>query len=242
MMCSAIGAQVLPHFDVASVKPGKAEGGQFSIVVEEGSRFVALNATPKRLIEFAYSLMDNEVVEGANWINSATFDLLAKPDGPPVPVSERGAIMRKGGPYRLMVRSLLADRFHLKTHMERREMTVYDLVVAKRGFLLQPATNTKGIRLGTGMISGQLTLDTLAQGLTRQLGRTVNNRTGLTGTYDLTLNYEPVTSGAADETATSAEKPSIFTAVDTQLGLKLEARKEMVEVLIIDDIQRPSEN
>ena len=70
------------------------------------------------------------------------------------------------------------------------------------------------------------------------------NRTGLTGTYDLTLNYEPVTVGAlsTDETATSTAKPSIFTAIDTQLGLKLKARKEMVEVLIIDDIQRPSEN
>jgi len=250
MICNVIRAQTEsanppnPHFDVASVKPAKPEGGPFSIVVEESGRFVALNATPKRLIEFAYSLMDNDVAAGANWIDSATFDVLAKPEGPPVPANERGAIMRKGGPYRLMVRSLLADRFQLKTHRERRESTVYDLAVAKRGFLLQPATDIKGIRLGTGMIGGQMTLDTLTQGLTRQLGRTVINRTGLTGTYDLTLHYEPLTAGApnTDETAPSTDKPSIFTAIDTQLGLKLEARKEMVEVLMIDSIQRPSEN
>jgi len=250
MICNVLRAQMesanppSPHFDVASVKPGKPEGGQFSIVVEESGRFVARNATPKRLIEFAYSLMDNEVAGGANWIDSTTFDIFAKPEGPPVPASERGAILRKGGPYRLMVRSLLADRFQLKTHIERRESTVYGLVVAKRGFLLQPAIDIKGMRLGTGMIGGQITLDTLAQVLTRQLGRTVNNRTGLTGTYDLTLHYEPVTAGAlnTDETATSTDRPSIFTAIDTQLGLKLEARKEMVDVLTIDNIQRPSEN
>ena len=250
VMCSDIRAQTesanppSPHFDVASVKPAKPEGGPFSIVIEESGRFVARNATPKRLIEFAYSLIDNEVAGGANWIDSATFDVLAKPEGPPVPASERGAIMRKGGPYRLMVRSLLADRFRLRTHMERRELTVYDLVVAKRGFLGQPATDIKGMRLGTGMIGGQITLDVLAQVLTRQLGRTVNNRTGLTGTYDLTLHYEPVTAGAlnTNEAATSTDRPSIFTAIDTQLGLKLEARKEMVEVLMIDGIQRPSEN
>src|SRR6185437_9807028 len=93
MMCNVAHAQS-PQFDIASVKPGKPEGGQFSIVVEESGRFVASNATPKRLIEFAYSLMDNEVAGGANWIDSATFDVLAKPEGPPVPVSERGAIMR----------------------------------------------------------------------------------------------------------------------------------------------------
>src|SRR5262249_16083127 len=136
MMCNAIRAQAPsvdaldPSFDVASVQPSKPEGGQFSIVVEESGRFVALNATPKRLIEFAYSLMDNEVAGAANWINSATFDVLGKPEGPPVPVSERGGIMRKGGPYRLMVRSLLAERFQLKAHIERRELPVYDLVVA----------------------------------------------------------------------------------------------------------------
>lgn len=233
-----------PRFDVASVKPGKPDGGQFSIVVEESGRFVALNATPKRLLEFAYSLTDNEVAGGPNWIDSATFDVLAKPEGPPAPASEHGAMMQKGGPYRLMVRLLLADRFQLRTHTERMELTVYDLVVAKRGFLLQPATDIKGMRLGLGMIGGQISLDTLAQVLTRQMGRTVNNRTGLTGTYELSLHYEPLTAAAlnTDETAASTDRPSIFTAIDTQLGLKLEARKEMVEVLIIDNVQRPSEN
>lgn len=250
LVCNVIWAQQQsallsdPRFDVASVKPSKSEGSQFSVVVEQSGRFVALHATPKRLIEFAYSLGDNEIVGGANWISSATFDMVAKPAGPQVPVNEPGAMMRKGGAYRLMVQSLLADRFQLKTHLERRALLVYDLVVAKRGFLLQPATDIKGMRLGTGMIGGQVTLDSLAQVLTRQLGRTVSNRTGLTGTYDLTLNYEPVTAGTfnRDETTTSTDKPSIFTALDTQLGLKLEARKEMVEVLMIDNIQRPSEN
>jgi uncharacterized protein (TIGR03435 family) len=250
MMCDVVHAQMPPanppnpRFDVSSVKPAQPNGGQFSIVVEESGRFVALNATPKRLIEFAYSLMDNDVAGGANWIDSATFNVLAKPEGPTAAVSEHGAMMRKGGPYRLMVQSLLADRFQLKTHMKPRELTVYDLVVAKRGFLLQPATDIKGIRLGPGMIGGQITLDTLAQVLTRQVGRNINNHTGLTGTYNLTLQYEPVTAGALNtgETAASTDRPSIFTAIDTQLGLTLEARKEMVEVLMIDNIQHPSDN
>jgi bla regulator protein BlaR1 len=188
--------------------------------------------------------MDNEVAGGANWIDSETFDVLAKPEGPPAPIGERGAMMRKGGPYRLMVRSLLADRFQLKTHIEPRELSVFDLVVAKRGFLLKAATDNKGMRLGPGMIGGQISLDTLAQVLTRQVGRIVNNRTSLNGTFDLTLHYEPVTAGAlnTDGSATSTDKPSIFTAIDTQLGLKLEPRKEMVEVLMIDNIQSPSGN
>jgi uncharacterized protein (TIGR03435 family) len=110
--------------------------------------------------------------------------------------------------------------------------------------LLQPATDIKGMRLGPGMIGGQLTLDTLAQVLTRQAGRTINNHTGLAGTYDLTLQCEPIAAGALNtgETAASTDRPSIFTALDTQLGLKLVARKEKVEILMIDNIQHPSDN
>jgi uncharacterized protein (TIGR03435 family) len=163
-----------------------------------------------------------------------------------------------------MLVPVLEDRCTLKFHRETRELTVYTLVVAKGEPTLQPSKpagsetnqaaprNTMAIGdKGFTMAGRAASMTTIARMLSLQLGSSVVDKTGLTGTYDYTLEFSPE-SGASmpmmrprdgrDSPATEAHAPSIFTAVQEQLGLKLEAKKEPVDVVVIDHIEQPSAN
>lgn len=143
-----------------------------------------------------------------------------------------------------MLQSLLAGRFHLRAHTEQRPMPVYQLVIAKGGPKLKQAAQAdidKSRIVGgdAGMIEAvgaQLT--PLPSLLSREVGRPVIDRTGLSGRYDFTLNYVPATRAAADATG----GPSLFTALEEQLGLRLKAAREPMEVLVIDSVQLPTAN
>lgn len=143
-----------------------------------------------------------------------------------------------------MVQKLLADRFHLKAHLEQREMPVYDLVVAKGGPKLKEATAEEASKsMLRGAVPGKIEcvsmpLSTLPVFLNRELGRPTVDKTGLTGAYDFTLEFVPAAKAATDETG----GPSIFTAVEEQLGLKLEPAKEPMDVLVVDSIEQPAAN
>ena len=100
------------HFEVASVKPSAPDGGVFSLGLQPGGMLTGKNVTVKRLIMYAYSLPENQIVGGPGWINSTPFDLVGKQDAPTA--ADRESWMRPGGPYRLMLQSLLADRFQLR--------------------------------------------------------------------------------------------------------------------------------
>lgn len=153
-----------------------------------------------------------------------------------------------------MFQKLLADRFKLAVHWEMRELPVYALIVAKKGSKLQPAketsqgsgTSAHSSRSGSQFTAKGVTLPELAQALSqelfRELGRDIIDKTEIKGRYDLTLNWTP-DAGAATDAASSADSgPSIFTAVQEQLGLKLEPAKAPVQVLVIDHAEMPSEN
>jgi uncharacterized protein (TIGR03435 family) len=163
-----------------------------------------------------------------------------------------------------MLQALLTDRFKLTLHRETKELPVYELIIANSGSKLQEAkpgeTYPNGIKdlsgrataglikMGPGAITGQgVPIASLARQLTQQLGRIVVDKTGLTGTYDFTIKWPPVASQAATggqqgNPSPEGSESSIFTAIQDQLGLKLESQTAPVEVLVIDHAEQPTQN
>jgi uncharacterized protein (TIGR03435 family) len=238
-----------PAFEVASIKPGDPDSQVFRIGSLPGGRFAANNASLKMLIQTAYDVRGHQISGGPNWLDSAKFDIDAKPDSAtPIPPGPAG-----GPQMRLMIQSLLEDRFRLKVHRESREEPVYELVVAKGGPKLQPATDSlkqqqRGMRMGRGQLTGTAApVSILVAQLSQQLGRSVIDKTGLAGQYDFELKWTPEIgqsqSGPTDAVpAPDLTGASLFTAIQEQLGLKLESTKGPVEVLVIDSAEKPSEN
>jgi uncharacterized protein (TIGR03435 family) len=156
-----------------------------------------------------------------------------------------------------MLRQILAERFGLVAHRETRELPVYALSVAKGGpklkeSVIDPSVSANarrggGVRMSMGMIAAhECTIPYFLSMLSRQLGRSIIDRTGLAGNYDFTLRWSPdngATTSSNDSAGTQADAlPSIFSAVQEQLGLKLESTKAPASVLVIDHLERPSQN
>ena len=290
----------LPTFEVASVKPNKS-GERMIRISNTPGRFAATNVTAKMLIEFAYNIKDPQLSGGPSWLDSARFDIDAKADEPEEPAAGGSSLMAVAGPNtkalargpgdpamdtmnqrrRLMVQSLLADRFKLTLDRQTKDLPIYELVVGKGGpkfketTLPPPDPNAppqapsgpprpgqpfrgRGIMMGIGR--GQLNMNggsmrQLADALSARVGRNVVDKTGLTGDYDLTLQWtpdenDPITrSGGPDgrppgDVAPPPDPngPTLFTALQEQLGLKLESTKGPVETFAISHIEQPSEN
>jgi uncharacterized protein (TIGR03435 family) len=250
-----------PSFEVATIKPSSPDPvGRRSIGPKGDDRFVTRNATVKALIEFAYTTdSDRQIVGLSGWTNSDGYDIDAKVGDAEVAEILRLPPMRRMDPYRLMQQSLLADRFNLKVHFETRELPAYALVVAKGGPKMRttemnpanPAETLKPrslrmVRPGDAAGAG-VTTAMLAELLERQTelgggnGRTVVDKTNLSGMYDWTLRWTPW-HDAPDEAPLDSSGPSLFTALQEQLGLKLEPTKAQVDVIVIDHIERPSAN
>jgi uncharacterized protein (TIGR03435 family) len=230
-----------PAFEVASVKPSNSGRPGMSIETEPG-RFKAINATVSFLIQYAFSLKDFQLSGGPGWIGSDKFDIDARSEAKAQDLGDRE--------FPPMMRTLLADRFHLKFHREMKELPVYALTVAKGGPKLTPAPKEEN-RSTRRSAGGQLTVmngtvANLASALSNILGRTVVENTGLIGSYDMTLKWTPDEYQAPplrpDLPPADPNGPSIFTALQEQLGLKLESAKGPVEVLVIDSVSKPSEN
>jgi uncharacterized protein (TIGR03435 family) len=256
-------AQAQPSFEVASIKPSNSADQRPFFKFEPGGRLSVLNVPVKRLIELAYDINDYQISGGPGWMGSDLFDITAKADGPV-------AFDRQP----LMLQSLLDDRFHLVIHRETREMPVYALVVSKTGPKfkdahesdpnipqLQGRTDLPGngarprvtiIRRGRLTTQG-INIPAFAFQLSRVLGRRVLDNTGLTGMYDLNLEWQPDENQAAMFQAMGVPEgfgapppdwpgPTLFTALEEQLGLRLESRKGPVEMFAIEKIEKPSEN
>jgi uncharacterized protein (TIGR03435 family) len=240
-------------FEVVSVKRNNSGERGGSNTLRPG-RYSSNNVTLRRVVNLAYSpLLGTQIVGGPDWIDVERFDIEAKSEGNPT--------MEQ---LRLMVRSLLADRFKLRVHTETKELPAYALVIARNdgrlGPQLRPSTADCskdseaaaqaaipagptgrkpgcGFSVGDSSLSGKGgTMDALAAELSL-VGRQVVDRTGLNGSYEINLEWSP----DADPTLQNGG-PSIFTALQEQLGLKLEAIRAPQEVLVIDGAERPSEN
>ena len=225
-----------PAYEVATIKPpGPSE-----------------YASPLRVrIQSAYGIPVNSTgwVIGPDWINSAKYVIQAKP-----PDSIRDASKTMTRPerihaYQQMDRALLAERFKLKAHFETREMPVYELIVAKGGAKLKenPDAIHGQMAVGKSMIRGKAAPIDAFLGMLESVpdigGRVILDKTGLTGTYDISLNWAPMEATGLNSAPTlDAEAATLFTAIEEQLGLKLLATRAPGQVLVIDHIERPSEN
>ncbi len=263
-------SQERPAFEVASIKPAKSGTPFVGIRSVPGSgRFTASNVSIRMLITMAYKLQPFQLEGGPAWLASDRYDIEATPErtGNDDPAKQQHVdFEQQFEQQRLRLQSLLEDRFQLKFHRETKELPVYALVVAKGGPKLQPSEQ-KGdrrpmMRMGRGRFeSNGVTLAQLADMLSMDRGRKVIDRTGLTGNYDIKLDYTPDQSqggpgfggppgggpgpgpeGGMGPPPPDPNGPSIFTALQEQLGLKLESQKGPVEIIVIDHVEKPSEN
>ncbi len=221
-------------FEVATIRPspaGTSAGTSFNVF--EGGRLRITNEPVKLLIRTAFQMQDAQVAGGPGWIETERWDIEAKTGHKEKPKPDELAPL---------MQSLLAERFNLKFHREKRELTVYALVVAKGGPKLKvkgddevAAMNTHGGKGTSQLVGTGVSMEALGRYVGNRLGRIVMDKTGLSDSYDFTLNWAP------DE-ASDSSAPSLVTALREQLGLRLETQKSPVEVVVIDSIDRPSEN
>jgi uncharacterized protein (TIGR03435 family) len=222
----ASGQQTEPRFEVASIKPSPSDGGNTNIPTPTPDRFEAHNITARTLIALAWDVRVFQVSGGPAWLDSQRYDIVAKPDG-----NAEDQHLRR------MVRTLLAERFLLQAHHATKEMPVFTLEIAKGGAKLPPASpgNDPDIRgRGGHLTAKRVTAELLARILANELERPVLNRTGIDGAFDVDLEYTPEQNPEPGA--------SLFTAIQEQLGLKLESRRAPVDVLLLDRIERPSPN
>jgi uncharacterized protein (TIGR03435 family) len=220
------------EFEVASIKPADPNGPVQSSFSMKGGRFQALSNL-RMLIQFGYDVRNHQISGGPSWMDSLKFAVEAKPDGAtPLPPGSSTP------EFRAMVRSLLEDRFKLALHRENREQPIYYLALARGGSHLKPAEKEAGVGMGENRISSAgAPIATLANMLAAVLGRSVIDRTGLEGLFEFRLEWTP-----DDTPADLATGPSLFTAIQEQLGLRLESAKGPVEVLVIDHAEKPDAN
>ena len=238
-------AATLPPFDVVSVK--KHDPADQQLMSESATMtihddvFVATNMPLNAILEFAYDVKQDQISGLSGPVSSARFDILAKvvpPNGGPMPKLTDSQLAA-------MIIPLLADRFHLKAHLQPKVMPVYDLVVARGGPKFQLSqTDTNNSNSNMSGSNNDMVLSTkgasmtdLAAALSDQVHRQVNDKTGLAGAADITLKW--TSDEAADQGGTVV---SIFTAVEEQLGLKLQSSKGPVQTLVIAHAEMPSAN
>ena len=255
-------------YDVVSIRPTRSststDSQGISVIrtvirtTADGASFE--NANLKSLIANAYNVKDNAIMGIPDWADSAHYDINAKV------VPEPGAAppALTNPQRRQMLQSLLADRFHLVVHRDTKDTPIYELDLAKGGSKLHESTPAAApstanapdghpalrgfpmmlrgfpMMFGPGKVSGQsISISTLTDLLTAQLHRPVVNKTGLTGKYDLNLQWTP---DEVDAASPDVSGPSLFTAVQEQLGLKLTATHGPVTTLVLDHVERPTPN
>ncbi len=226
-------AQSPTTFEVASIRRNPS-GGQNTQINSSNGKFTVTNGSLKTLIRNAYDIQSFQFAGGPSWLDTEMFDIVATTGSPDkIPPDQ----------LKILIRNLLADRFQLKLHWETRQTNVYALVVARNGPKLtedSDAAKASGINTSKGSHQGRMIgtkepLSILASNVGNQLGRIVLDKTGLEGKYDWTLIWDP-------DPAPDSTNPSIFTALQEQLGLTLDPQKGPMETLVIDSVEQPSEN
>ena len=231
-----------PSFELASIKPTSLGEGHNDEDVDFRNGRVKLSYGGTSLIaciESAYDAKDYQI-SGPSWIKSTRYDINAIGSNPS---ESRDA-------WRQMLQNLLADRFQLRLHREAKELPVYELVVTKKGPKLGEShpgdgSSIHGTSGGTSFTGSEM--KDLADSLHQATGLPVVDKTGLKGRYEFTLHYSResqagVTTPEDGTTALDTAAPSIYTALQEQLGLKLKSAKGQVEVLVIEHIEQPSAN
>jgi uncharacterized protein (TIGR03435 family) len=255
MACAAFAQSAPPRpsfdeFEVASVKPSPPDAAGRWIRMASTNEFSAKNHALQTLIAAAYNLNPRAISGGPAWVSSNRYDIVARtPGGVRPDLNEQMAMLRK----------LLSDRFHLAFHREQRELRAYSLTIAKGGPKLKESTaspnaSPAGPSPPIFVVSPQLvrlpgrnaTMAELASVMQRAaLDDPVLDKTGLTASYDFDLEFTPdetVFGGALGKGPDDSTKPGLFAAIQQQLGLRLEAGRGLVAVLVIERAERPAEN
>ena len=240
-------ADANPAFAVATIKPSKPDSDGRGTFIE-GRHYATLNTTLSYLIQFAYGFHARQIVGGPDWLDRDKFDISAVPEGEGQPNDAQ---------WRVMVQKLLADRFALRFHRSTRELSVYRLIVVSGGpKLTASGADPNAIAdLTFGRVGGMIgrpaknaTMDDFLHVMQRNMvDRPIVDRTGLAGKYTFTLTFTPseyqggMVGGGLPAPGENAP-PELFTAMEQQLGLKLEPARLQTEVLVIDRVETPSAN
>jgi len=233
-----------PNIEVATVKPSQAPAGG-RLYTMRGAQLMAINVTVLNVITFAYDVHERQVSGGPPWMSGDRFEIVIKPDTPGQPnIQQMKRLLQKA----------LVDRFQLKFHDEKRELSVYAITVpanTKHKMTESAATSNLPnlIYPRRGLLPARnATMTDLAQSMqTAVLDRPVINQTNLEGRFDFTLDWMPdefqfASFGPAPQQVPDDGKPNIFQAFQTQLGLKLESTKAPADVMVLDKVEKPSEN
>jgi bla regulator protein blaR1 len=239
--------EVAKEFEVASIKPSDPSAHGMRFQIAPGGRLTASNVTVKMLVQQAYDVKSFQITGGPGWLGTEHYDIVAKGEGATSPDD-----------FKPMLQALLTQRFHLTFHRESKELPIYALVVGKNGPKLTENTGGPGpqMSMGRGQLTGKkISMTMFATQLSNQLGRTVQDKTDLKGNYDIKLEWTPdqnqpigpreAKEGGPDAPpppVVDASGPTIFTALNEQLGLKLESQKGPVSMLILDSAEKASEN
>jgi uncharacterized protein (TIGR03435 family) len=253
------------RFEVASIRVDKAGDITKRVrYVQTPGALYADNMTLHLLIRDAYGVSGFQIKGGPGWVRSEEFEIEAKVGKSGADQLQRLSVEERRLQQREMLQTLLADRFKLRVHREVKEGSVYALVVAKNGPKLQAVgpddlSTGKGkprISMGGGkLVFRGLPITPLAGFLSQIIGRAVVDKTGLTGRYDFTLRWTPdefnlrasnglegVRQTSDNPSSSESSGPSIFTAIQQQLGLKLKPERGPVEIIVIDHIEQPTAN
>ncbi len=231
-----------PAFEVATIKPSQYEG--VSLKLNPSGLFESSGTTLNDLIKLAYDLQARQIEGGPSWIQTEKFDVSGKPDQPGKPSLEQ---------LKAMLRKLLSDRFQLTFHNDKRELPVYAMTVAKSGpKMTVNDSDPNGVWGGPGVGPRSLSLKNITMTefsrvlMASIMDRPVVDQTGLGSVrYDFAMKWTPVSPqpGNAETPADTADaRPDLFTAFQEQLGLKMEATKAPVDVMVIDRVEKPSAN
>jgi bla regulator protein blaR1 len=256
---SAFGAT--PKFASVSIKPHISDGtdrmlSKFMMSPADGS-FRAVNVSPHDLIQLAYRIQDSQLIGEPEWFKSARYDITATADKATAEEIRAHSTEPRNPIGQQLLQHLLTDNFNVTLHQASLDLPVYELVVAEGGSKLQKAGEHGFMHMGMGELSSKGTpLELLAAQLSQRLGRPVVDKTGLQGDYAYSLRWTPDADEASriraaggppdlakvENTTPTADAPPLMTAVEEQLGLKLESQTTRVPVLVIDHAEPPAAN
>jgi uncharacterized protein (TIGR03435 family) len=237
-------AQAAASFDVVSIKPADEKASTpIRGTTLRGNRWIGTRVTVLEMIQESRRSegfdMPDRVIGGSSWLHEDQFDIVATSASTPTRAQLEA-----------MIRAMLADRFHLKSHFEKKTLSAYELTLARRDGAPGPKLHPAGTdcrpqcRVTTAfgppnhMMSSGVEMDRFAFVLSRVvLDRPVINRTGLQGLFELTLDFAP---GPELTAAVASDAPTIFTAVEEQLGLRLKSVRAPLDVLVVDHAEKPS--
>jgi len=259
-----------PAFYSVSIKPSATVGNgpqasRIMFSLRDGS-FSAQGITLQMLTRMAYHVQDAQIAGGPDWLNSAKFDIDAKLDDTAIQSIRAQAPDGSRFDDQVILTALLANYFKLALHSENRNLPAYNLVVDNAGSKLQdnsdpklqPSQQQRMMRMGPGQLSSEgVPIELLAEDLSMRLGHTVVDKTGLKGNYAFNLHWTPdpgedqlfkqhgvpvAPPSSPEQSSSDAAGPNIFTALQEQLGLKLEPVTASVPVLVIDHAEMPAQN